>query len=202
MTPPKVVAILAFLVVAVGVTMEITVGSNKMRRTRPIAYELPKSGADLRGAVQNATPAAIRANTYFDFFFIAAYATYFILAALLLSGASYTRWPAVILSAAAGIFDVLENLAILAATRIPVEQIDDAAARSIRIPSTVKWLCLFVALALLAFKIGTSWLRWAVVVCSAAGFVATILPFLPAISGAMLLAFLGLVVFAVQTLRT
>ena len=202
MSLEKLVAILTFVVVGIAITMEVTVGRSKMNGVGPIQYELPESGAGLQKAMVTAKPAAIQANTYFDFLFIAAYAVYFILAALLFRGAPSLRWPTAILAAVAGVCDVLENKAILAASRIPLDQIGDAAAKSIRIPSTIKWLCIFATLALLAFKIGSVWLRWLVLACAAAGFITTALVIQPAISIAMLLGFLGLVVFAVQILRT
>ena len=202
MSLEKAVAILTFVVVIVGLTMEISVGRKKMHDVGPIQYELPESGTALQKAIAKAEPAAIQANTYFDFLFIAAYAVYFILAALVFQRAPSLRWPTAILAAVAGVCDVLENLAILAATRMPLDQIGDAAAKSIRIPSTIKWLSIFATLALLAFKIGSVWLRWFVLACAAAGFVTTILVIQPAISLAMLLGFLGLIVFAVQILRT
>jgi len=202
MSLEKSVAILTFAVICIAVTMEVTVGQSKMNGVRPIQYELPQCGAALQSAIVKAKPAAIQANTYFDFLFIAAYAVYFILAALLFRGAPSLRWPTAILAAIAGVCDVLENQAILAATRMPLDQIGDAAAKSIRIPSTLKWLCIFATLALLAFKIGTVWLRWFVLACAAAGFVTTALVIQPAIPIAMLLGFLGLVVFAVQILKT
>src|SRR5437764_14132512 len=158
MSLEKAVAILTFVVVLVGLTMEVSVGRKKMHGVGPIQYELPESGAALQKAIVTAEPDAIQANTYFDFLFIAAYAVYFILAALLLRGAPSLRWPTAILAAVAGVCDVLENLAILAATRMPLDQVGDAAARSIRIPSTIKWLSIFATLALLAFKIGSVWL--------------------------------------------
>ena len=199
MSPEKVVAVLTFMVIAVGCVMEATVGAKKMHGIRPIRYELPQSPDALQKLV-NCDAAGIRANTYFDFFFIASYTTFFILAALLLPGSPTLRWPAAILAAIAGVCDVLENLGILAATRMAT--IDAAAVRSIRIPSTIKWLAIFVTLALVALKIGTAWLRWAIIACAAVGFVATIVVIDAAISGAMLLGFVGLAVFAVQTLRT
>ena len=202
MSLEKAVAILTFVVVLVGLTMEVSVGRKKMHGVGPIQYELPESGGALQRAIVKAEPDAIQANTYFDFLFIAAYAVFFILAALLLRGAPSLRWPTAILAAVAGICDVLENLAILAATRMPLDQVGDAAARSIRIPSTIKWLSIFATLALLAFKIGSVWLRWFVLACAAVGFVTTVLVIQPAISLAMLLGFLGLIVFAVQILRT
>jgi len=99
MSLEKFVAILTFAVICVAVTMEVAVGRSKMNGVGPIQYELPESGAALQNAIVKAKPGAIQANTYFDFLFIAAYAVYFILAALLFRGAPSLRWPTALVRA-------------------------------------------------------------------------------------------------------
>ena len=59
MSLEKSVAILTFVVVLVGLTMEIEVGRKKMHDVGPIQYELPDSGAALQRAIVKAGSEAI-----------------------------------------------------------------------------------------------------------------------------------------------
>ena len=52
MSLEKAVAILTFVVVLVGLTMEVSVGRKKMHGVGPIQYELPESGAALQNQLE------------------------------------------------------------------------------------------------------------------------------------------------------
>ncbi|MEO8099859.1 MAG: hypothetical protein ABI811_19330 [Acidobacteriota bacterium] len=96
---------------------------------------------------------AMRIKLYIDFAFIPAYA--FLLATL---GALLTRqggWKqiagiaAAICGLAAGVFDLLENLAILAILDLRISATSDTMLTAIRRPSSIKWTLAAVSVTLL-----------------------------------------------------
>jgi hypothetical protein len=96
----------------------------------------------------------MRVKQYVDFGFIACYTLLFIaLGALVMRKGGWRQMAgiaAAICGLAAGIFDVLENRAILILLDVPLRATTPAMIQAIRGPSTAKWILAGVTVVLLA----------------------------------------------------
>ena len=105
----------------------------------------------------------MRLKVKIDFAFIAAYVTLLVaLGVVLARGGGWKRVAGVaaaLCALAAGVFDVLENLAILDILDVPISQTSETMLVAIRQPSGIKWslaaLCLLLLLSHLAKKKAT-----------------------------------------------
>ena len=104
---------------------------------RPVEFELAPDAGALRGLE------AIESQTYADFVFIGAYTALW----GVMATAIHPSLTAVAI--AAGLADVVENIAILRAIRRKDRTDDDA--RRIRVPSSIKWALLAMLWIALAF---------------------------------------------------
>ena len=153
-----------------------------------LMLELPKDDAELRGLL--ASPVAVesaRANTKWDFGFIAIYTALFL--SLGISMPPAPRMAMFIVAIATAAFDVWEDAVILRFLRDPA----GGVASEIRFAACAKWFCFFVAVALVAMLF-QHWLKWALVVIGAAGAVASLVGYRIGISVASDLAVLALAV--------
>jgi len=105
------------------------------------------------GDAPSADRETMRLKQYEDFGFIAGYAALYLTLAMLLAQ-NYPKWKwaaiaAAILGVAAAGLDVVENLAILRIVEAPLAATTQAMVDAIHVPSIIKWLCGFLALALL-----------------------------------------------------
>lgn len=120
-----------------------------------IALQLARSVQevdDVLGESPSPDREAMRLKQYIDFAFIASYvALYLALAALFHSRLAIVM---AICGAAAGTFDVIENLAILRIIDVPLTKTTQATIDAIRHPSLAKWALAFVATAI------AGWLFW------------------------------------------
>jgi hypothetical protein len=102
----------------------------------------------------------MRVKQYVDFGFIACYTGLFLaLAALVIRKGGWrqiTGMAAGICGIGAGVFDVLENRAILSLLDVPLRATTPAMIQAIRGPSTAKWILAGVTVVLLASFVRTS----------------------------------------------
>jgi hypothetical protein len=124
-----------------------------------LEIETVRDVEDLRltlGDVPSADRETMRLKTKIDFAFIVSYGALFVALGILLSRrGGWRRIAGVALgigAIAAAVFDVLENLAILAILDVPIALTTETMLSAIRNPSTVKWsLIAICAVLLLSF---------------------------------------------------
>jgi hypothetical protein len=94
---------------------------------------------------------AMRLKQYLDFAFIACYvALYLAIAAAFSPYGRGIAIAAAVCGAAAGVFDVVENIGILRIVGVPLRETTQSMTDAIRIPSLSKWTLAFAAITLLA----------------------------------------------------
>jgi hypothetical protein len=124
-----------------------------------LEVETVRDVEDLRltlGDAPSADRETMRIKTKIDFAFIASYAAFFVALGIVLARhGGWRRMAGVALAIcaiAAAVFDVLENLAILAILDVRIAATTDTMLVAIRHPSTVKWsLIAICAVLLLSF---------------------------------------------------
>lgn len=156
---PRVLLLLAALVVILVIAVGVIVAG---RKVAPIELELPASGAAFHDAV-NGREDVVLATLYVDFAFVLAYAAFFALFNRFVPGPSWAAIASTAAILAAAVLDVGENAATIATLRQ-----DPADVRTIAGFAVAKWVCFFVAAALLQSRLGIA-LGWAVAVLAAIG---------------------------------